>query len=91
MDVWADILEQSNQAGIGFLMIELDTALLFLSIADTTRNKENALRNRDNALTAYESVLRYQERVQFDADDRITFDEKFDEVKRALLALGFTV
>ena len=86
-----DLREQSNQAGIGFLWTELDTALTFLGLAETTRNQETALRNRDNARLAYESVLKYQGRVTFDESDTVPFAEKLAEVKRALLSLGFAV
>lgn len=86
-----DLLEQSNQAGIGFLLTELETALVFLNVAETTRSEEAATRNRGNARVAYESVLRYQGRVHFEKHEKVPFDDKVALVKQGLVAAGFAV
>jgi hypothetical protein len=91
MDRQADIFEETNQAGMSFLLTELDTALTFLSVAETTRNGDSALRNRENARVAYQSALHYQGRVRFDEEEKVSFEDKVSEVKRALLAVGILV
>jgi hypothetical protein len=91
MDRSDELGEQFNRAGGGFLFTELDTGLTFLSVAATTSNNETAIRNRENARLAYESVLRYMGRIHLDVDEQTRFDEKFAELKGALLEAGFPV
>lgn len=86
-----DLLEQSNQAGMSFLMTEMDTAMTFLSVAATTRHEDSAIRNRGNALIAYECILHYQGRLRFSMDEKVSFDLKLAVVRRALIAIGFVV
>ena len=87
----ADVLEESNRAGMGFLLTELDTALTFLGVAEATRDRDTAVRNRDNARVAYECVLRYQGPVHFQEEEKVSFENKLAEVKRALIAAGVSV
>lgn len=91
MQPLADLIEQSNQAGLEFLRTELDLALTFLSVASTTHKPENALRNRENARLAYASILRYQGRLHFQGAEKIAFGLRVAEVKLALVAAGIAV
>lgn len=91
MERLADLIEESNRAGKSFLRTELDMALTFLKVANTTRDNTTAARNRDNAREAYRCVLHYQGRLRFAEDEIVSFAEKVAEVKLALLAVGFAV
>lgn len=91
MDRPLDAFEHFNQVGAGFLLTELDTGLTFLSVAATTGNRETALRNRDNASVAYQSVLRYMDRIQLDGDEKASFDHKLAELRRGLIEAGYPV
>lgn len=86
-----DAFEQFNQVGTGFLLTELETGLTFLSVAATTASKETAVRNRDNASVAYQSVLRYMDRIQLNGDDKANFDQKLAELRRGLIEAGYPV
>lgn len=91
MQPFSKIIEQSNQAGIGFLMVELDLALTFLQVANTTADKETAARNRDNAHLAYKTILGYVGRVRFGAAHQVEFKEKFSDLKNGLIEAGYPV
>ena len=91
MKPFSDLLNDSNRAGINFVLTELETAMTFLSVAETTRNQDSAARNHDNARTAYESAIHYQGRLRFGEDEKKTFEDKLAELKRALLAAGVAV
>lgn len=91
MDRFVGALDVSNQIGIRFLFTEVDMALTFLSVADASLNEETTVRNRENARAAYDSALHYRERVEFTEPERLSFEDKLAEVKRALLAAGFDV
>ena len=91
MKPFAALINDSNQAGISFLFTELETAMTFLRVAETTRNQDSAARNHDNARAAYESAIHYQGRVRFGEDEKKTFENKLAELKRVLLAAGVAV
>lgn len=91
MPPFSKIIEQSNQAGVGFLMVEIDAALTFLEVANTTTNKETAGRNRDNAHLAYKTILRYVDRVRLEGADQVDFKQKFLKLQSGLIEAGFTI
>ena len=91
MQPFSRIIEQSNEAGIGFLMVELDAGLTFMGVAETTASSETAARNRDHAHLAYVTILRYVDRVRFDDDNKAEFEQKFAELKDQLAEAGYPV
>ena len=91
MRSFSKIIEQSNQAGVGFLMVEIDAALTFLQVANTTTNKETAGRNRDNAHLAYKTILRYVDRVRLEGAEQVDFKEKFLELQNGLIKAGYAI
>jgi hypothetical protein len=91
MKPFSKLVEQSNQAGVGFLLVEVDAGLTFLQVASTTSDKQSASRNRDNAHLAYKTILRYVDRVRFEAADQANFKEKFLELQNGLVQAGYPI
>lgn len=91
MQPFSKIIEQSNQAAINFLMVELDLALTFLQVAKTSGSRETSGRNRENAHLAYKTILGYLNRVRFEAADQVRFKEKLSELKNGLIEAGYAV
>jgi hypothetical protein len=91
MQPFAKTIEQSNQAGVAFLLIEIDAGLTFLDVASTTSSSAVALRNRDNAYEAYVTILRYLDRVRLDDQDKAAFDERFGILRSRLADASYPV
>lgn len=91
MQPFSKTIEQSNEAGIGFLWAEVDAALTFLDVASTTKSEETAVRNRDNACQAYRTILRYVGRVRFEPADKAVFEEKCTRLREGLVEAGYAV
>lgn len=51
-----DLAERQETLRLQFIQSELDLALTFCQVADTTENRETAGRNADNARRAYDVV-----------------------------------
>lgn len=84
MTSFARLHEDSNKAGVEFLMAELDTAMTFLDVAETTSSEENRSRNCGNARIAYETVMRMRERVLLDGGQSQALDQKLADVRKRL-------
>lgn len=91
MEPFSRIIEQSNAAGVGFLMVELDAGLTFLDVANTAIYPETATRNRENAHLAYKTIVRYSGRVTLVGKDKIDFEQKFTRLKNRLEEAGYPV
>jgi hypothetical protein len=70
------------------VLIDLDTALTFLRIADTTRSAETNHRNRRNARAAYDAVIRFLPRVHPNAEQQAAINLKLASLKRHLIEAG---
>jgi hypothetical protein len=90
-DSFAQLREASNKVGTEFVLTELDTALTFLDVAETTRSAETRERNRNHAYEAYEVVLRMQSRVIMDPDQKIEFQQKLATLRRRFKELGLKI
>jgi hypothetical protein len=75
---------------VEFLLVDLDTALTFLEVADATNSKETRTRNRQNARTAYDAVLRLLARLTPTDEERSLLDAKLAELKNRLDATDFS-
>lgn len=91
MEPFAKLREEANLAAADFVLTELDTGITFLDVADTTAVEESRLRNRENANTAYETVLRYRDRVLFNEVQQSEYDTKFNELQNRLKDAGFVL
>jgi hypothetical protein len=76
------------QSGVEFVITELDTALTFLDIADTSRVEDTIKRNHENALKAYETVQRLLKRLRPDADQKALIGAKIAILEARLQAGG---
>jgi hypothetical protein len=76
-----------NQIGVEFLLIDLDLAMTFLDIAETSRIKETTRRNHDNARTAYDTVLRLLDKLRPSLAQRQAIDAKAAILKARLQAV----
>ena len=77
-----------NQAGVNFLLADLDLATTFLDLAQTSRNEETVRRNHNNARTAYDAVVRLSRNLTPEPAQRRTIDEKLALLKTLLQAVG---
>ena len=84
MPSFGELLKISNQAGMDFLNIELDTAHTFLQLAATTNVEATRVRNRANARTAYDSILQHSPQVTWQPEDKVRFEERLAELRGLL-------
>ena len=52
-----------NQNGVSFLFTDLDLAMTFMDLADTSHIEATTRRNHANARTAYETILRLSNKL----------------------------
>jgi len=88
MGSFSRLREESNKVGAEFLVIELDTALTFLDVAETTTSEESRIRNRKNAEVAYKTALRMAPRVMLVAPQKEAVNERIAKIKSRLEKLG---
>lgn len=84
-------IEESNHAGKGFLLVEMDAASTFLDVAGTTAQPDVARRNRDHAHEAYVTILRYLDRVRFEEGEKSAFDSRLGVLRERLAEIGYPV
>jgi hypothetical protein len=77
--------------GLSFLRTELETGLSFSVVALDANDPEKATRNRANARLAYDTALRFLERVALTPAESEELDAKFTQLRAALKKLGQTV
>jgi hypothetical protein len=83
-----ELREQFESNQIQFLLIEVDTATTFCSVAKSSANPERMKRNIANARTAYDTLLKFMDRANFDAASKSEFDHKFARLETLLRDLG---
>lgn len=83
-----DIIHESHRAGVQFLMTELQTGMVFLEVAETTKKVENRQRNVQNARTAYDCVVRLLPRVDPLPSERLDIELGLDRLKKRLIKNG---
>jgi hypothetical protein len=81
-------LPDMNQSGVEFLLIDLDLAMTFLDIAETSRIEETRRRNNDNARTAHDTVVRLLAKLRPTLAQRHAIDAKVAILKTRLQAVG---
>lgn len=87
-DAHAELLRQSNQAGVQFLLTDTQAGLTFLKVAQTTAEPENRERSLKKARLAYDTVLRLLPRVMPDPEEKLQLEQKLAELKSGLAAAG---
>ncbi|HLY40114.1 MAG TPA: hypothetical protein VKR52_02825 [Terracidiphilus sp.] len=83
------IVEETNRAGVQFLLADLVAALTFLDVADVTDDENTRTRNRHHARLAYETVLKLLPRISPSDEERPELESKLEDLKNRLLALGY--
>jgi hypothetical protein len=88
-----DDLRRANadlaKRAVEFVITELDTALTFLDIADTSRIEETVRRNHENARKAYETVQRLLKHLRPSADEKALIGAKIGVLEARLQAGGY--
>jgi hypothetical protein len=80
--------EISNEAGLGFVLIELDLGATFCTLALSTQNEENKERNTRNGRKAYDSALHFLRRLHPESAEETLINEKFSRLNGLLERLG---
>jgi hypothetical protein len=78
------VIFNSNRVGARFLLTDLDLGMIFLAIADTSKDSKTVRRNLRNALTAYNSVLKLLPRLILTAVEDLAIHEKLAELRTRL-------
>jgi GH35 family endo-1,4-beta-xylanase len=77
------------KSGIEFVITELDMALTFLDIADTSKIDETVKRNQENARKAYETVQRLLKDLRPNRDEKALIGAKISVLEARLQAGGY--
>jgi hypothetical protein len=88
MQDFAQTMRDSNAVSVEFLSIEAETGLLFAEIASQADSAEKKARNCSNARTAYDTVLRFIERVSLTEAEWESLGRKMAKLKVSLQKLG---
>jgi hypothetical protein len=75
---------ETEKTVIDILRTDLDNAMTFLNVADTTEIEENARRNRQNARRAYDAIVSTLQAVTLDDEQQAFFDHKLSLLKSRL-------
>jgi hypothetical protein len=85
---WPENFSDLNQSGVSFLLTDLDLAMTFMDVADTSHIVETTRRNHTNARTAYDTVLHLLEKLTPNAGQRQAIDAMLAILKTRLHAVG---
>ena len=79
-----------DDVSLEFLFTELSSGLTFASVALSAQpgDTEKIKRNSHNARIAYETILRFQPRVNMLDAEKTRLAEGLDELKKVLRSLG---
>lgn len=77
-----------NKANTEFLRLDLQTALTFTGLALNTDDPAKKDRNQRAARRAYDTILRFMQRVTLTEDEARFFEENLPRLKGELITLG---
>jgi hypothetical protein len=77
-----------NAAGVRFVLLELDTGLLFCRLASSS-DSEDARRNKASAKRSYEAAIHHVKPLLLNWMERRAFDEKKERLRLLLVDFGF--
>jgi hypothetical protein len=83
-----DEIKAANQGIIEFLLTDLDIALTFMDVAETTEFRGTAERNHQNARYVYDTVIAKLGEVTPNAHQQAMFDQKLATLRARLTAAG---
>jgi hypothetical protein len=81
--------DNSNRIGAEFLITDLDIALTFLDVAQTSTNQETIRRNREHARRAYDTVVHLMSKIEVDHPERQKIHERLAKLRVRLQAVGY--
>jgi hypothetical protein len=82
--------DRTDAAATDFLVTDLDLALTFMDIAETTTIEETARRNREKARHAYNTVKGFLSRPTLRHVDRGSIETRLARLKARLDAVGYS-
>jgi len=80
--------EIPNEAGLGFVLVELDLGATFCELALSTQNVETEERNTRNARKAHDSALNFLQRLSPESAEQTLINEKFSHLNELFEQLG---
>lgn len=83
-----DERSDGNTAGIHFLLMEINLAMTFIDLAETTGIQETVTRNHRNARIAYDTILRLLPNLTPSEAQQQAIDDGLAIVKARLVAVG---
>jgi hypothetical protein len=86
----SDLMRQTNQVGVRFLIAELDAGLTFVAVAGSATLPGGRDRNLRSAGEVYRVVLRLLPRVQPAPDDKLELRSKMAELRQGLISAGYS-
>lgn len=87
----AELMDQTNSAGIGFLRTDIEAALTFIQVAETSSSPETRVRNFGKAMEGYRTVLHFLPRVVPSPEELADMHHKLDQIRLHLEQAGFPV
>ncbi len=77
-----------HERGAEFLRTELQTATVFVGIAETASRKDKRKRNLSKARQGYDALVRFRRRVKLTRDEAAEIDQGITNLRSALQQLG---
>lgn len=77
-----------NKTGVEFILIDLDTGLTFMDVADASKSPETKARNYKNARRAYDAIVHLLEKLTPNLEQCKIIEAKLDILKARLQAVG---
>jgi len=84
----ASLKELSNRSGVDFVTTDLDLGLTFSHMARGLLTQETKDRSRRNARRAYDTVVRFRDRVSPTPAEALSIVKKLARLKSELEQLG---
>ena len=82
------LLDDSNRAGVEFLIVDLDTAHAILDGADAYTQPDHIKQARQHARSAYDTIVRLMPRVRLDEAQGAMIEKKLARLRSRLEAAG---
>lgn len=84
----AELMDRTNSIGIDFLRTDIETALTFILVAETSSSLESRERNYGKALEGYRTVLRFLPRVMPSPEELASMHNKLEQIRVKLEKAG---
>jgi hypothetical protein len=85
-----ELIERTNRAGVDFLFTDIEMALTFLHVGETSISRETRDRNLGKALQGFRTVLHFLSRVVMSTEQRIDLEQKLHDLKSRLEQAGIS-